>query len=428
MIEFENDLTLVDGYPVPRSVARDYTPDVVRRAVAQIKQMNGGDLGKVMAQVRHKGSVLRHWCRVIVASQRVERVAAKPPEQRTPKEARAAQLTDREIEALRELEEQARDNPIAQALLAIAQKDAQEKLQARGAAPGDEAAPAPAGRASVTLYAACEAFLRDACADLAPETRERYYPVKLQQLRRILGDRPLEPLGADDVDAYIQARRREVQIPTIRQEINALALVYDHARRKGWCKVDVRPLVPKLRDRRPLPQPQMVTREQFDRICDKLDASRREFLEIVAFLMCRPSEAKSLQLDDVHRSGDAWEIEVRGTKHRYAHARLPLVGRPRALVEAALARGVTSGPLVRPWLNVRRDLPAACEAAGVPRVTLTDLRASASTWLLDEGVPKHLIVRLGRWRDETMLDRRYYRRSTPALRGAAEALSRPPPH
>ena len=70
----------------------------------------------------------------------------------------------------------------------------------------------------------------------------------------------------------------------------------------------------------------------------------------------------------------------------------------------------------------------AVSGSGVPRVTLTDLRASASTWLLDEGVPKHLIVRLGRWRDETMLDRRYYRRSTPALRGAAEALSRPPPH
>jgi integrase len=54
----------------------------------------------------------------------------------------------------------------------------------------------------------------------------------------------------------------------------------------------------------------------------------------------------------------------------------------------------TSGPVVEPWGNVSRDLPAICERAGVPRCTPNDLRRTFASWLVQQGESLFVVSRL----------------------------------
>src|ERR1051325_5873135 len=57
---------------------------------------------------------------------------------------------------------------------------------------------------------------------------------------------------------------------------------------------------------------------------------------------------------------------------------------------AALHRG--TGPVVKPWSNVTRDLARA--RAGVPRVTPNDLRRTFASWLIQGGVSNRIVADL----------------------------------
>ena len=59
---------------------------------------------------------------------------------------------------------------------------------------------------------------------------------------------------------------------------------------------------------------------------------------------------------------------------------------------AALHRG--TGPVVKPWSNVTRDLARACARAGVPRVTPNDLRRTFASWLIQGGVSNRIVADL----------------------------------
>jgi integrase len=58
----------------------------------------------------------------------------------------------------------------------------------------------------------------------------------------------------------------------------------------------------------------------------------------------------------------------------------------------ALAPG--TGPVIEPWTNVGRDLPRACERAGVPRCTPNDLRRTFASWLVQAGTSLLVVSRL----------------------------------
>lgn len=83
------------------------------------------------------------------------------------------------------------------------------------------------------------------------------------------------------------------------------------------------------------------------------------------------------------------EVFVRGTKRKTRRRTVPIVFPPQqGLLHYAVeyAEG-TEGMLFAPWSNARRDLQAACDAAGIPRCSFNALRRTAATWLRAAGVP-----------------------------------------
>jgi hypothetical protein len=123
-------------------------------------------------------------------------------------------------------------------------------------------------------------------------------------------------------------------------------------------------------------------------------------------------------------------LTLPGTKTRRAHRALPLADHPplRALLEAVLSGAPgTSGtrgtpgspgtPLFPRWSNIRRDLEAACTAAGVPRVSPNDLRRTFGTWCRMAGMPTDRIAVLLGHADARMVER-VYGRLDPATMGA----------
>jgi integrase len=417
-----------DGYEVTRRQRRECPEDVIRQAIKLILRKNGGDLSRV----KDPRALLAYWCRAILAGRRVVRIHQKPPERRSPKEQKAAHLNQEERKQIAELGETLSDDPMVRRLLALtkglAAKEPEAPPEGDAMPAKPSIRPAPASPGGARLFALCDAFLAEGITDLRPETRDRYYPVKLKSLRRVFGDVPLDSLTGEDLWRYAERRKSEnVAVPTIRQEFSALMQICDFGRLRSLVHKDLRLFLPTLHDRRPLNDKRALSREEFERLCEKLPRERRHWVELCAYLILRPSEVESLQLQDVDRREPYWEILVRGTKSRQAHARLPLVGRARAVVEEALKQGRTRGAVVERWHNIRRDLPEACAEAGLEPVTATDLRGSAQTWLVDEGVPEEAITRLARHKDPTMLRQRYYRHGGVRVAAAAEQLGRGPP-
>lgn len=426
----EPPILIWDGYEVNRRTRRDFPEPVIRQAIGIIKVKNKGDL----SAVRNPSALLRYYCEAIMLGRRVERVVSKPPESRSPKEERQAQLNREEREQLAQLELSA--DPAVRRLAELSRKataaaPAPPEEPRAPAPPAASLAAAPASAAAAgehplaRLFAAGDAWLRS-ISHLHAETRDRYYPVKVKALRRGFGDLRLNDLDAEALRGYADARRAEgVCTKTIGQEFSTLALVVDHARRHGAVRrdLDTRPLQPPLRDTRPPPEKTYISREQFERLLGALPVDRRAWVELNTFLMCRPTELESLRLEDVRTSEEGWEILVRGTKNKYAHNTLPLVGRPLAIVQALQASGRTSGPLVESWTNIRRDLPLACDKAEIPHVNATDLRGCAMTWLVDEGVPVETVARMARHAGPAMVQGRYMRHCGKKLRRVAEQLA-----
>ncbi len=63
-----------------------------------------------------------------------------------------------------------------------------------------------------------------------------------------------------------------------------------------------------------------------------------------------------------------------------------------------------SGPIVQLWSNMGRDLPRACERAGVPRCTANDLRRTFASWLVQAGVSLLIVSRLLGHKSTRMVD------------------------
>ncbi len=79
------------------------------------------------------------------------------------------------------------------------------------------------------------------------------------------------------------------------------------------------------------------------------------------------------------------------------------------------------GVLFRPWGNSRRDLPQACERAGILAVRANDLRRTFGTWLRLHGVAPHFIgVAMGH-ADSRMVERVYGRMHEENLRATPKS-------
>jgi len=114
-------------------------------------------------------------------------------------------------------------------------------------------------------------------------------------------------------------------------------------------------------------------------------------------------------------------LRLHGTKTDGSDRRVPVVAFSIPLLEHALTHCEgEDGLLFRPWGNVRRDIAAACERAGIPTCTPNDLRRTFAIWWRHHGVATHDIAALLGHRDSRMVERVYGRTDAQSLGRALE--------
>lgn len=404
---------LVENYPVSRKLAADFSEEVIREAVAIINETYKGQFDRI----RSKPGLLRSICEKVVDRRRP---AAAERRSEARREASQARFDEQSPEHRAQLA----------ALLARGRLGAGDSSPT---APDAEESPPTAPKAAPpalpgSLAAFLDEWLRFVSPQLRPETRGQYGE-KLKQVKRLLGDIEPRELRRQHFVQYIEQRRADgVKEQTINQELARLRQALREAEKRGLCKGAVRDAIPRLRtlDKRKA-RPLSVEDYQALRHALRGHPKRQAYLDLGVYTGARRSELEGLTRADVDFKKN--RIHIRGTKTKGADRYVPL--RPEL---AELARKHPGGKLVGPWLNAPGDLAEACEAAGIERRTVLDLRHTFASWLKQRGVDSLTVAKLMGHRDGKMVEQVYAHLDDATLRRAMEQLparagpeARPPP-
>lgn len=235
-----------------------------------------------------------------------------------------------------------------------------------------------------------------------------FYRVKAGQLLLGLGvDTRLGTLTRQHLEAYVSRRRAHgVSSSTIHKELVTFGVALRESKRAGLWSGEVDALVPRVAPGY-RPGTRWLTLDEATRLLEELDGDRRAR---VAFLL-----ATGATWSDTDRA--RWEdlqpnsVLVRGVKTQHRWRTVPLeLPAQRYLAEVARqhAEGL-GGVLFRPWSNVRRDIHAACERAGIGPCSPNDFRRTLGHWLRGAGVAPDLIAAVLGHADSRMVERVYGR-------------------
>lgn len=159
------------------------------------------------------------------------------------------------------------------------------------------------------------------------------------------------------------------------------------------------------------PRDTFLTEEQADKLLAQLKGDRRRTVAFVLGTGARRREWERAQSGDLTDD----QVHLRGTKTEKSDRTIPILA-PTARW-AKMAKGAFPLPS---WGNARRDIHAACVAAGVPKVTWNDLRRTFASRLALAGIQSDVGRRLMGHGSEVMWNLVYARASTDGLREMAE--------
>jgi integrase len=308
--------------------------------------------------------------------------------------------------------------------------------------------PANAAAHVTTIAQACEAF-RDYAATgqnrarpPSPETFEMY-EYHFAHWCRILGrDSPIASVNASGVDRYIAQRRREhvgpepkhgmpdrrrtVKAGTVDKELGTMRQILRLGLRRGWYHLPLERVMPESAGGEYVPLTRALTLEEVPRLLAELEPGRAATCAYVVALgadWCAVERATALDCGTAEWCATA--VLVRGTKNPRRWASVPVVPPFGEFVDLARAWLASVGRFPR-WSgpNRCRDLAAACKRAGLPRITIRDLRRTHGQILSDRGVPPYLIAEMLRQADSRMAERVYGQRSREAVGRQVTAVSR----
>ncbi len=193
----------------------------------------------------------------------------------------------------------------------------------------------------------------------------------------------IDPGTCDD---FIALRRKDgVTDYTIGKEITAMVTLLRYAKRSGCYAGDPGSLRPIDFVAQHVKRSRALTEPEFTRLMWQLSAHRQAFVCLCVALGCRRSEAFRILPTDI---GPA-EVFIGGTKTDEARRTVPILSKFRPLID----RAIPYLPLPPLW-NLNRELWAACDAAGIERVSPNDLRRTHATWLKEGGVDSDVVRRL----------------------------------
>ena len=286
-----------------------------------------------------------------------------------------------------------------------------------------------------TVLAALTYFVKVACAGKSAGTI-RCYDQKARHLARLAGDELLDKLTRETVERYIASRLDEgAHTHSVHKELVVLrgALRAARERNKFHGSLEV---IPEF-DAGYVPRTNYLTADQFLELVPHLvrstgplakagPSARRErraqrralYCLLIAFASPRRGELEALRWEHVDLARGVVRIPKGKT-----------IGRPIAIhpvlrpwLEAFGELADWRGPVVDPWSNVGRDLPAACARAGVPRCTPNDLRRTFASWLIQAGTSNRIVAQLLGHTTTRMVDLVYGRIDDATLTAAIARL------
>lgn len=227
------------------------------------------------------------------------------------------------------------------------------------------------------------------------------YEVKGGHLKRVIGeDTPLDQVDAAAIDDYIAQRTREGAKPsTVHKELSVLRGTLRLARRRKEYPHALDEVMPLDFSPKYKPRTRALSMGEVSALLLALSPKRAA---IAAFICATgatyPSEVAPWQ--DGDKRGHL--VHLRGTKRETRDRWVPVPVWARRWLKAALRHA----PFPR-WSNVRRDLHAACDAAGIAHCSPNDLRRTFGHQLRARGVAPHLIAAMMGHVDSRMAERVY---------------------
>ncbi len=217
-------------------------------------------------------------------------------------------------------------------------------------------------------------------------------------------------LHARDVDEFISRRRSEcASESTIAKELVTLRAALKVAVRAGLWRGNPAAVLPVAFAPEYKPRQRQLTPAELVKLLAQLTADRAGRVAFIVATGANWGESNRANREDV--SADFTTVHVRGTKRRTRLRDVPIVSETAMSLLKYAMKYAEGGPgtLFRSWTNVRRDLRAACEAAGIPPCSPNDLRRTCATWLRAAGAPPELIAPVLGHADSRMVERVYGR-------------------
>jgi integrase len=255
-----------------------------------------------------------------------------------------------------------------------------------------------------TVRSAAERFLEELeDEDVAAGTRNMY-ATKVAHVARLLGGIRLVDLAVAHTSAFTKARTAEgASRGTIHKELVALRRTLKSAARAGELSRDPRAVMPKY-SAQYKPKEQIVSDADLWAVMAHLDPGRACWVALMVATSARLGEARRVRAEDLGERS----IRLRGTKTATSARTVPILSMFEPWVEYVRKHADGDGTLLlRPWGNIRRDLHAACDRAGVQRFGPNHLRHTTATKLVRAGVPFELAAKVLGHRSTAMLQRVY---------------------
>lgn len=251
-------------------------------------------------------------------------------------------------------------------------------------------------RADPRRAAAEEATLADAMREMYAELRRRGRAAgtqlrckqKLAHFPRLWGEScKLAEIDARKIDKYIDTRLSDsleetgFKTPkriTIRDELAFLRQMLKLARRHGRYALAIDDVFPEQFESGHKPKRDWVREENLPKLLQHVEPRHAAHLLFFVCTAGRLADSYRAQRDDFDLT--KWRVTVRGSKTEGSFRTIPVSDFLHGYVNQLLSDAEGESILFVDWPNIHRDINAACERAGIPKVTTNGLRRTFGMW------------------------------------------------
>lgn len=285
--------------------------------------------------------------------------------------------------------------------------------------------------------------------DRAEPTREMYRE-KGRRIFLTFGDPWIDEIDRDAVTTYIARRLSDdaehgrAAPHTVSKELIVMRRALREAHDRGL--IAAMPAWPRFSPKYK-PREVWLTPDHFERVAAELAPHRDLWAACAALGGGSAGEVERIDRSEIELVGEGAQLSgwmrIPGTKRETRDRRVPMAPALAWRIKRALDEGGTTGRLVQPWSNVRRDLRAAVDAANlraaalaaahhrqappmIPYVSPNDLRRTFASWLVQAGVPLFTVAALMGHSSTRMVERVYGKLSRQNLESAIAVLPRFP--